>query len=106
MLEVSLGDFILSGGEIAALAILDACIRLLPEVIGNENALAQESFSSASEYARLLEYPHYTRPPVWNGKTVPDVLLSGNHAEIERWRLEQAKLVTRKRRPDLLNDKC
>ena len=105
MLEVSLGDFILSGGEIAALAILDACVRLLPEVIGNENALSQESFANHSEYARLLEYPHYTRPPVWNGEAVPDVLLSGNHAEIAKWRLTQAKQVTRARRPDLLDIK-
>lgn len=105
MLEVSLGDFILSGGEIAALAILDACVRLLPEVIGNENALSQESFANNSEYARLLEYPHYTRPPVWNGEAVPDVLLSGNHAEIAKWRLEQAKQVTATRRPDLLDIK-
>jgi tRNA (guanine37-N1)-methyltransferase len=104
MLEVSLGDFILSGGEIPALALLDACVRLLPEVIGNENALNQESFSSMSEYARLLEYPHYTRPPVWNGRTVPEVLLSGNHAQIEKWRLEQAKLITQARRPDLLSN--
>lgn len=102
MLEVSLGDFILSGGEIVALAILDACVRLLPEVIGNSDALSQESFSSASEYARLLEYPHYTRPSIWNGKAVPDVLLSGNHLRIERWRLEQAKLITQARRPDLI----
>lgn len=102
MLEVSLGDFILSGGEIVACAILDACVRLLPEVIGNSDALSQESFSSASEYARLLEYPHYTRPNVWNGKAVPDVLLSGNHRLIEQWRLEQAKLITQARRPDLI----
>ncbi len=103
MLEVSLGDFILSGGEIAAFAILDACVRLLDGVIGNADALSQESFTTTSEFARLLEYPHYTRPSFWNGKSVPDVLLSGNHAEISAWRLEQAKLVTRARRPDLLN---
>ncbi len=105
MLEVSLGDFILSGGEIAALAILDACVRLLDGVIGNADALSQESFATTSEFARLLEYPHYTRPSFWNGKSVPEVLLSGNHAEISAWRLEQAKLVTRARRPDLLNTK-
>lgn len=105
MLEVSLGDFILSGGEIAALAILDTCVRLLDGVIGNADALSQESFATTSEFARLLEYPHYTRPSFWNGKSVPEVLLSGNHAEISAWRLEQAKLVTRARRPDLINKK-
>ncbi len=102
MLEVSLGDFIISGGEIAALALLDACVRLLPGVIGNSDALSQESFTPSSEFARLLEYPHYTRPSFWNGKSVPDVLLSGNHAEINAWRLEQAKLITAARRPDLI----
>lgn len=105
MLEVSLGDFILSGGEIPALAIIDACVRLLPEVIGNAGALSQESFSISSEYAGLLEYPHYTRPPIWNGKAVPDVLLSGNHKQINDWRLEQAKAITKARRPDLLDSK-
>ncbi len=103
MLEVSLGDFILSGGEIAAMAIIDACVRLLPGVIGNKDALSQESFAQTKEFARLLEYPHYTRPSFWNGKSVPDVLVSGNHAEIERWRLEQARLITQARRPDLLD---
>jgi len=156
MLEVSLGDFVLSGGEIAALALLDACVRLLPGVIGKEEALAEESFSfplslegrgwraapgegdcrrqafghphasdcasglssaappsrgskkeeksfaQASEYAGLLEYPHYTRPSLWKGNAVPDVLLSGNHEEIKAWRLEQAKNITKMRRPDLL----
>lgn len=102
MLEVSLGDFIISGGEIAALAIMDACVRLLPGVIGKEDALSQESFASSSEFARLLEYPHYTRPSFWNDRSVPEVLLSGNHAEISAWRLEQAKLITAARRPDLI----
>lgn len=102
MLEVSLGDFIISGGEIAALALMDACVRLLPGVIGKEDALSQESFTPSSEFARLLEYPHYTRPSFWNGKSVPDVLLSGNHAEINAWRLEQAKSITQARRPDLI----
>jgi tRNA (guanine37-N1)-methyltransferase len=104
MLEVSLGDFVLSGGEIVAMAIIDACVRLLDGVIGNADALSQESFASTSEFARLLEYPHYTRPSFWNGKSVPEVLLSGNHAEISAWRLEQAKLVTQARRPDLLTN--
>lgn len=102
MLEVSLGDFIISGGEIAALALLDACVRLLPGVIGNADALSQESFTTSSEFARLLEYPHYTRPSFWNEKPVPEVLLSGNHADISKWRLEQAKLITAARRPDLI----
>jgi len=105
MLEVSLGDFILSGGEIPALAIIDACVRLLPEVIGNADALSQESFNIHSEYAGLLEYPHYTRPPIWNERCVPDVLLSGNHKQINDWRLEQAKAITKARRPDLLGKK-
>jgi tRNA (guanine37-N1)-methyltransferase len=103
MLEVSLGDFVLSGGEIVAMAIIDACVRLLDGVIGNSDALSQESFAKQSDFARLLEYPHYTRPSFWNGKAVPDVLLSGNHAEISAWRLEQAKLVTQARRPDLIS---
>lgn len=103
MLEVSLGDFVLSGGEIAALALLDACVRLLPGVIGKEDAVVQESFAITSDYAGLLEYPHYTRPPFWKGAGVPDVLLSGNHGQINAWRLEQAKTITQARRPDLWN---
>lgn len=102
LLEVSLGDFILSGGEIAALALLDAAVRLIPGVIGNAEAITQESFSATENFAGLLEYPHYTRPPDWNGLGVPDVLLSGDHEKIKNWRLEQAKEITRKRRPDLL----
>lgn len=105
MLEVSLGDYILSGGEIAALALLDACVRLLPGVIGKADATVQESFTSTSEYAGLLEYPHYTRPPVWMGRHVPDTLLSGNHEQIKMWRLEQAKSITAARRPELLKVK-
>jgi tRNA (guanine37-N1)-methyltransferase len=105
MLEVSLGDFILSGGEIAAFAMLDAIVRLLPGVIGKESALHEESFSTQDneDFARLLEYPHYTRPSLWNNRLVPDILLSGNHEYIRQWRLEQAKLITRARRPDLWN---
>lgn len=106
MLEVSLGDFVLSGGEIAALALLDACVRLLPGVIGRgaagkEDATAFESFTLTSEYAGLLEYPHYTRPSFWKGVAVPDILLSGNHEQINTWRLEQARKVTAARRPDM-----
>ena len=96
-LEVSLGDFVLSGGEIAAMALIDACVRLLPGVVGDSHSLEEESFASG-----LLEYPHYTRPQLWEGRAVPEVLLSGNHARIARWRQEQAMGVTRERRPDLL----
>lgn len=94
--EVSLGDFVLSGGEPAAIALLDAVVRLLPGVIGAESSLAEESFASG-----LLEYPHYTRPQLWDGQAVPDVLLSGHHAEIARWRRGRAEEITRARRPDL-----
>ncbi len=94
--EVSLGDFILSGGEIAALALLDAVIRLLPGVAGNSESLEQESFA-----AGLLEYPQYTRPQVWEGRPVPEVLLSGHHERIRQWRLEAAKRITKERRRDL-----
>ena len=94
--EISLGDFVLSGGEIAAYALLDACIRLQPGVIGSEQSLMEESFEKG-----LLEYPHYTRPQNWDGHTVPEVLLSGHHAKIDAWRLDQAKDITRERRPDL-----
>jgi tRNA (guanine37-N1)-methyltransferase len=97
MEEVSLGDYVLSGGEPAALVLLDACIRLLPGVMGNEDTVAEESFSHG-----LLEYPHYTRPADWAGRGVPPVLLSGNHAEIARWRQAQAEAVTSARRPDLM----
>jgi tRNA (guanine37-N1)-methyltransferase len=99
-LEISLGDFVLSGGEIAAMALVDACVRLLPGVMGDPVSLAEESFGE-HDYAGLLEYPHYTRPPLWKGSNVPEVLLSGNHAEIEAWRKRQAEEVTRIKRPDL-----
>jgi tRNA (guanine37-N1)-methyltransferase len=105
MLEISLGDFVLSGGELAAMAIMDACARLLPGVISKADAITQESFGLSSEYAGLLEYPHYTRPPLWKGESVPDVLLSGNHEQINTWRLTQAKEITQARRPDLLKTK-
>jgi tRNA (guanine37-N1)-methyltransferase len=94
--EISLGDFVLSGGEPAALALLDACVRLLPGVLGSDETLDEESFE-----AGLLEYPHYTRPQSWCGREVPAVLLSGDHARIRAWRREQAEAVTRLRRPDL-----
>jgi tRNA (guanine37-N1)-methyltransferase len=94
--EVSLGDFVLSGGEPAAVALIDACVRLLPGVLGEPETLEEESFE-----AGLLEYPHYTRPAVWQGRSVPEVLLSGHHERIRRWRRERAEEATRKRRPDL-----
>jgi len=95
-MEVSLGDFVLSGGEIAAMALIDAMVRLLPGALGKDESSHEESFSMG-----LLEYPQYTRPREFRGLTVPDVLLSGNHADIRRWRLEQAQLRTMQRRPDL-----
>lgn len=94
--EISLGDFVLSGGEPAALALIDACLRLLPGVIGARESLAEESFE-----AGLLEYPHYTRPADWCGRAVPEVLLSGHHGKIRTWRHAQAERITRQRRPDL-----
>lgn len=94
--EVSLGDFILSGGEPAAIALMDAVIRLLPGVIGDPRALGEESFEDG-----LLEYPQYTRPRVWEGREIPDVLRSGHHDEIRAWRRHQAETITRERRPDL-----
>ncbi|SVE63328.1 uncharacterized protein METZ01_LOCUS516182, partial [marine metagenome] len=94
--EVSLGDFVLSGGEPAAMALIDACVRLLPGVLGDEGSLVEESFQGG-----LLEYPHYTRPQSWSGRKVPDVLLSGHHKKIAAWRLDQAERITRDRRPDL-----
>ena len=96
LIEVSIGDYILSGGEIAALALLDACVRLIPGVMGKTESGAEESFESG-----LLEYPHYTRPREWEGRAIPDVLLSGDHAAIARWRREEAARITRDRRPDL-----
>lgn len=94
--EVSVGDFVLSGGELAALTLLDASVRLLPGVIGEPEALSEESFARG-----LLEYPHYTRPQEWEGRGVPEVLLSGHHEKINAWRQRQAEALTRQRRPDL-----
>lgn len=93
---VSLGDFVLSGGELAAMALIDACVRLLPGVIGASESLAEESFERG-----LLEYPHYTRPRVWRDREVPDILLSGHHEGIRTWRRREAERLTRERRPDL-----
>jgi len=94
--EISLGDFVLSGGEPAAIALIDAVVRLLPGVLGAPATLEEESFERG-----LLEYPHYTRPADWQGRGVPEVLLSGHHERIKAWRLAQAEAITRARRPDL-----
>ena len=94
--EISIGDYVLSGGELAAMVMLDAIVRLLPGVMGAAESAGEESFAGG-----LLEYPHYTRPAEWNGRAVPEVLLSGNHAAIAAWRRAQAERLTRERRPDL-----
>jgi tRNA (guanine37-N1)-methyltransferase len=94
--EISIGDYVLSGGELAAQVLIDACVRLLPGVAGNETSLAEESFASG-----LLEYPHYTRPREWEGRAIPEVLLSGDHKKLAEWRREQADKLTKERRPDL-----
>ena len=94
--EISIGDYVLSGGELAAMVLIDACVRLLPGVAGNEASLAEESFASG-----LLEYPHYTRPRDWEGRAIPEILLSGDHDKIAKWRREQAEAMTKSRRPDL-----
>jgi tRNA (guanine37-N1)-methyltransferase len=94
--EISIGDYVLSGGELAAQVLIDACVRLLPGVAGNESSLAEESFAQG-----LLEYPHYTRPREWEGRAIPEVLLSGDHEKIAAWRREQAEKTTKERRPDL-----
>jgi tRNA (guanine37-N1)-methyltransferase len=94
--EVSIGDYVLSGGEIAAMALIDACVRLLPGVMGKEGSAAQESFADG-----LLEYPQYTRPQVWEGHAIPEVLVSGDHAKVAAWRRAEAERLTAARRPDL-----
>jgi tRNA (guanine37-N1)-methyltransferase len=94
--EVSIGDYVLSGGELAAMALIDACVRLLPGVMGKEASATEESFS-----AGLLEYPQYTRPQVFEGRTIPEVLTAGDHAKIAAWRRAEAERLTRERRPDL-----
>lgn len=94
--EISLGDFVLSGGEPAAIALIDACVRIVPGIIGKAESLEEESFERG-----LLEYPHYTRPQVWRDRAVPEVLVSGHHAKVRAWRLAEAERITRERRPDL-----
>jgi tRNA (guanine37-N1)-methyltransferase len=98
--EVSVGDYVLSGGEIAAMALIDACVRLLPGVMGKEASGAEESFSEG-----LLEYPQYTRPQVFEGRTIPEILTSGDHAKVEAWRRAESEALTRSRRPDLWSAK-
>jgi tRNA (guanine37-N1)-methyltransferase len=95
LVEVSIGDYVLSGGEIAAMALIDACVRLLPGVMGADSG-AEESFADG-----LLEYPHYTRPQLWEGRSIPEVLTSGDHGKIAAWRRAEAERLTRERRPDL-----
>ena len=96
IIELSIGDFILSGGESAVFVVMDAILRLIPGVIGNDNSINEETFVNG-----LLEYPQYTKPQIWEKKSVPDVLLSGDHAKIKDWRLSQSEAITRDRRPDL-----
>lgn len=99
--EVSLGDFVLTGGEIAAQALIDATVRLIPRVLGNQVSTEEESFSEG-----LLEFPQYTKPPLWEGREIPEVLLSGHHAKIADWRRGMAERLTRERRPDLWRAYC
>ncbi len=99
--EISLGDFVLTGGEIAAQALIDATVRLIPRVLGNHASTEEESFSSG-----LLEHPQYTKPAVWDGRAIPEVLLSGNHGKIAAWRREMAERLTKERRPDLWRAYC
>ena len=99
-IEISIGDYVLSGGELPAMVLIDAVVRLLPGVLGHDESAHHDSFSAGAE--RLLDHPHYTRPPSWEGRDVPPVLLSGDHAEIDRWRKQQARQRTQQRRPDLI----
>lgn len=99
--EVSLGDFVMTGGEIAAQALIDATVRLIPRVLGNQASTEEESFSDG-----LLEHPQYTRPAVWNGRDIPDILLSGHHAKIADWQRDMAERLTKERRPDLWRAWC
>ena len=97
MQEVSVGDFVLAGGEVAAQAMIEACVRLIPGVLGEAESLTQESFEGG-----LLEAPHYTRPRVWEGREIPEVLLSGDHGKVAQWRRRQSEEITARVRPDLL----
>lgn len=104
MEEISIGDFVLTGGEIPAMVILDACVRCLPSVVGDKKSLSEDSFGGIEEskYKNLLEYPLYTKPAEWRGKKVPEILLSGHHEKIEVWKLSQAQKITKERREDLI----
>jgi tRNA (guanine37-N1)-methyltransferase len=99
--EISLGDFVLTGGDIPAIALIDSMVRLLPGVVGSHESLGEESFGDGA-YAQLLEYPHYTKPALWEGRAVPEILTGGHHANIQKWRHERAVEITKSRRPDLL----
>lgn len=104
--EVSIGDYVLAGGEVAAMVLLEACVRLLPGVMGEAASADEESFGLGKNYAGLLEYPHYTKPPLWNKMPVPEVLRGGHHGEIKAWRQAQAEAITQRRRPDLWQHYC
>ncbi len=99
-LEISIGDYVLSGGELPAMVLIDSVVRLIPGVLGHDESAIHDSFSPGAE--RLLDHPHYTRPQEWDGRGVPDVLTSGDHAAVETWRREQREKLTQQRRPDLL----
>jgi tRNA (guanine37-N1)-methyltransferase len=99
--EISIGDYVLAGGEVAAMVLIEACVRLLPGVVGASDSLTSESFETG-----MLEYPQFTKPRDWEGRTIPDVLLSGDHKKIEIWRREQAERLTADRRPDLLHTRA
>jgi len=102
--EISIGDYVLSGGELGAMVLIDAIVRLIPGVLGHEESSQTDSFSAAETGQRLLDCPHYSRPREWMGRAVPDILVSGDHAKVARWRLEQREKRTRERRPDLLRE--
>merc|ERR1712205_49271 len=98
--EISVGDYVLSSGDIASLTLIDCCLRFLPGYLGSKNSLQEESFGEGM-YENLLEYPHYTRPRTWKNKKVPDVLISGNHKKILEWRINESTSITMHKRPDL-----
>ncbi len=101
IIEISIGDYIISSGDLAAYVFIDACLRNIPSVLHAQNALSEESFGNTTEYRYLLEYPHYTKPMIWDNMKVPDVLLTGDHQKISKWRLQQAEIQTAERRKDL-----
>lgn len=99
--EISLGDYVITGGDLAAMIFIEGCVRLLENVVGDQASLAQESFGLDAHYQHLLEHPHYTKPADWEGRLIPEILTSGHHANVEKWRLDQAQTLTQARRPDL-----